>query len=84
MFVIVSNVYADENEQSAKDWSYEETNIRTRDFTWENSPSARFIQHINDEIERKLIKKQYLREKYTYEPFSPNKRQHRKMTKTDD
>ena len=83
MFIFVSNVYAEE--QSTRDWSYDnETEQRTRDFTGENSPSAKLIKHINDEIERKLIKKEYLREKYTYKPFSPNKRQHREMTKTDD
>jgi len=46
--------------------------------------SSALIKVIKRQREDKLIKQIYIREKYTYRPLSPNKKQHREMTKTHD
>ena len=48
------------------------------------SPSQRVFDVIERQKQEKYLDKVYNREKYTYRPYSPNKRQHREMTKTDD
>lgn len=48
------------------------------------SPSDRVFNVIEKQKERQIRDEIYRRQKYTYRPYSPNKRQHREMTKTDD
>lgn len=53
-------------------------------FTGENSPSAKYYDSVKKIKERKIINEIYRRQKYEYHPYSPNKKQHRQMTKTND
>lgn len=81
MFILVSNVYADEPEK--RDWSYEETEQETKNFTGDNAPSAKFIRSIEEERQKDLIHRLYLKEKFTYKPFSPDEYQNRKRLGID-
>lgn len=53
-------------------------------FTDENSPSAKYYDSVRKMKERKIVNEIYRRQKYEYHPYSPNKKQHRQITKTND
>lgn len=64
------------------DNGFNESNVLDR--YYHNPVRSNLHDVIRRQREDKLIKEIYRREKYTYRPLSPNKEQHRRMTRTDD
>lgn len=82
-------VYEAKAEEYSNDFDFKMSEIYDNKITNskiinENYNPFNLYEVIQRQREDKIIRSIYLKEKYQYTPLSPNKRQHRKMTKTNE